>query len=98
MSAAAPRIDSRLHAALARLDDGSIRIAELNRRLGHVADDLGLARPSYEHVRRLVHAQRRLGAYPSAGEILLDIATTKRPPTAIMEHALGILPPDPHSK
>ena len=93
MTVAAPRIDARLHAALARVDDASLPIAEVNRRLGLVAGWLGVPRPSYEHVRRLVHAQRRLGAYPTAGDVLLQIAANERPPTAIMEHLLGIGPP-----
>jgi len=92
MPAAAPRIDSRLHAALARIDDGSLPIAEITRRLGSVADWLEIPRPSYEHIRRLVHAQRRRGAYPTAGDILLQIAANERPPAAIMEHLLGLGP------
>ena len=78
MPAAARRIDSRLHAALARIDDGSLPLAEITRRLGSVADWLEIPRLSHEHVRRLVHAQR--GAYPTAGDILLQVAANQRPP------------------
>jgi hypothetical protein len=57
--AAAPRYDPRLRRALAALDDRTIPIAETCRRLGAVAEALGVPRPSYVHVRRLVHAERR---------------------------------------
>jgi hypothetical protein len=42
-----PRIDQRLVAEIARLDDPTLPIAETNRRLGVVAEGLGLLRPSY---------------------------------------------------
>jgi hypothetical protein len=45
----APRIDSRLVAAAERLDNETTPIAETNRRVGAVAAELGLLRPSYEH-------------------------------------------------
>src|SRR5204862_47272 len=50
-----PRIDERLVAALARLDDPTLPIAETNRRLGVVAEGLGLIRPSYQQVRIIDH-------------------------------------------
>ena len=53
-----PRYDLRLLEALRRLDDGKLPMAEVCRRLGAVADELGLMRPSYVHVRRLILAQR----------------------------------------
>lgn len=56
--ALAPRYDVRLLRALSRLDDRSRPIAETCRRLGEVADALGLTRPSYVHVRRIVVAER----------------------------------------
>jgi hypothetical protein len=71
---AAPRIDSRLLAALTRLDNPKRPIAETVRRLGAVADALELSRPSYEQVRFHVHAWRRGTLDPGAGEILLDVA------------------------
>ena len=79
MVSSAPRIDSRLLAALDRLDDGTVPFAEVNRRLGVVAEHLGLARPSYEQVRVAIKARRRLGASPAAGELLLDVALRARP-------------------
>jgi hypothetical protein len=76
----APNVDSRLVAALARIDDGKMPIAEACRRLGALADHLDLTRPSYEQVRVHLHAVRRRAALPGAGEILLDIALRVRPP------------------
>ena len=95
MTAAAPRIDSRLVAAIERLDDEAVRIAETNRRVGEVADALGLTRPSYEQVRTIVHEARRRGRLPSTGDVLLDIAFRTRPPSALGEHLAGVLPPEP---
>jgi hypothetical protein len=54
----APRYDPRLVAALVDLDDRSLPIAEICRRLGDVAVSIGVSRPSYVHVRRLVRAKR----------------------------------------
>lgn len=59
MTSQAPRYDERLRTALVRLDDGRMPIAELHRRVGDLADELGLTRPGYAHVRRIVKAERR---------------------------------------
>jgi hypothetical protein len=91
--AAGPRIDTRLLAALERLDDHDVPIAETHRRLAHVARRLRLFRPSYEQVRRLVHLARRKGRTPSAGDVLLGIAFNVRPPTDLMDYLLDTLPP-----
>lgn len=90
MPAAAPRIDSRLVAALAWIDNGRIPIAEVNRRVGLVAARFGLPKPSYEQIRVHVHTERRHGETPSAAEILLDIMVRARPPEALLEHVSGL--------
>jgi hypothetical protein len=82
---AAPRIDDRLLAALARLDKRGRPIAETHRRLGRVADTLELTRPSYEQVRVHVHALRRRELNPGAGDILLDIAFQRRTGEALRD-------------
>jgi hypothetical protein len=82
---AAPRIDPRLLAALARLDKPGRPIADTHRRLGSTAERLGLPRPSYEQVRVLVHALRARRRGPGVGELLLDIALQKRPPEAVID-------------
>jgi hypothetical protein len=90
----APRLDSRLVAAIERIDDPTVPIAETNRRVGEIAELLGFARPSYEQVRTIVHRARRRGRHPGAGEILLDVALRARPPIALEEYLTGTLPPE----
>jgi hypothetical protein len=90
---AGPRIDSRLVAALERLDRPGIPIAETNRRVGRLARELGLVRPSYEQVRTLVHDARRRGRRSGIGDVLLDVAFRVRPPTALGDYLAGTLAP-----
>ena len=85
MALQAPRIGPTLLEAIERLDDDSLPIAEVNRRVGALASHLGLARPSYEQIRVLVYAHRRRGLAPTAGQILLDVAVRSRPPEALLE-------------
>ena len=85
MPAAAPRIDERLVAALVRLDKPGRPIADTHRRLGIVAEGLGMTRPSYRQVRVIVHALRARRRGPGAGELLLAIALQKRPPESVIE-------------
>jgi hypothetical protein len=89
MVVAAPRIDSRLAAAVAWLDDQQQPIAETNRRVGALARDLGLARPSYQQIRMLVHEHRRRRLQPTAGQVLLDVSLRARPPEALLEYLAG---------
>jgi hypothetical protein len=79
MTEAAPRIHPALRAALERLDRRGRPIAETHRRLGAVADLLGLPRPSYQRTRELVHEHRRRTLAPSAGRILLEVALSQTP-------------------
>ncbi len=70
-----PRIDPQLVAAIARLDDGAIPIAEVCRRLGSEPESAGLTRPSYERIRELVHlsrAVRELRLGPSALQLIWE--------------------------
>jgi hypothetical protein len=89
----APRLSPRLVAALERLDDGKLPIAELLRLVGAEADRLGLPRPSYERVRVLAHELRARRAEPTTGEVLWDVAWRVRPPDAITKHISGTLDP-----
>jgi hypothetical protein len=84
-----PRIDERLVAAIARLDDPTLPIAETNRRLGMVAEGLELIRPSYQQVRVIVHQLRSQYRSPRLGTILLDISYGVRPPQAIYDLVTG---------
>jgi len=77
--ASAPKIDSRLLAALVELDDDNVAIADTHRRLGQLADRLGLTRPSYQQTRVLVHLNRENKVNPGAGALLLEVALRSRP-------------------
>ena len=92
---AGPPIDTRLIAALERLDKQGRPIMETYRRVAAVARELQLVRPSYEQVRILVHRARARGRYPSAGDMLLGIAFNTRPPTAVIDYLVGTLPDAP---
>jgi hypothetical protein len=54
----APRYDIRLVDAVRLLDDRRQPIAETCRQVAAVAERLGLPRPSYVHLRRVVHRER----------------------------------------
>lgn len=93
----APRLDPRLHRRLARLDRPAIPIAETHRRLCAYACSLGLFRPSYEHVRRLVHGVRalRLGRAArrrATAALLIEVAYNLKPPGALVDRALDAGP------
>ena len=93
----AARVTTRLLALIVELDDRSRPIAETCRRVGAEAERHGLTRPSYERVRTLVHATRRLRRRrePSTVQVLLDVlASRSRPPQAFLDHVAGVgLPP-----
>jgi hypothetical protein len=89
----APRIAPVLVEALVELDDRDVPIAEINRRLGGRAEELGLRRPSYERVRELVHelrALRPLRRGPTTRQVILDILFRARPPDAFLDHISGV--------
>ena len=85
MPRAAPHVDARLVAGLARLDTTGRPIAETHRMLGFLADDLELTRPSYEQARTIVHLLRSARRSPALGQVLLDITMRVRPPEAILD-------------
>ena len=74
-----------MRAGIERLDDERLPIAEVHRRVAALASHLGYSRPSYQQVRVLVHEHRRRGLAPTAGQILLDVASRGRPPEALLE-------------
>ena len=86
----APRISPRLVKALVRLDRIDVPIAETNRRVGAEAERLRLPRPSYERVRELVHASRRLQRGPSTASVLFDVALRARAPEELLDHLAGV--------
>lgn len=59
MTATSPRLDARLVAAAFVLDDRTESMAETWRRVGEVADLLGVPRPGYDTIRVLLHTSRQ---------------------------------------
>ena len=93
MLRSAPRLDTRLIAAIERFDDLRRPIAETNRQIGLVAEAIGLARPSYEQVRTIIHSQRSgRRRSPEIGPVLLDIAFRVAPPEALLDVLAGTGP------
>jgi hypothetical protein len=84
------RISPRLLEALVKFDDRTVPIAETCRRVGGEAERLGLPRPSYQRVRELVHASRRIRRGPSTAAVLADVAFRARPPEALLDHLSGV--------
>jgi hypothetical protein len=84
-----PRSDERLVAALRRLDDPTLPIAETNRRLGVVAESLGLIRPSYQQVRIILHALRAQQRPTRVGEMLLESSWRIKSPEAVVDFISG---------
>ena len=54
----APRYDPQILLAVRALDDRAEPMAEISRRVGATAAELGLPKPSYVHLRRLIVAHR----------------------------------------
>jgi hypothetical protein len=51
--------DPRISALVAALDQDGMPAAETCRRVGAATEEIGLIRPSYQHVRRVVRVERR---------------------------------------
>jgi hypothetical protein len=79
---------------LVKADSLSVPIAETCRRVGAEADRIGLARPSYERVRLLVHEARRIRRGPGTARVLADVAFRVRPPEAVLDHISGVGVPE----
>jgi hypothetical protein len=59
VTATSPRLDRRLRAAAVEVDDPSLPVAETWRKVGLEAEELGLPRPGYDTIRRIVRDHRR---------------------------------------
>jgi hypothetical protein len=76
VTATSPRLDPRLAAAALVLDDRRLPYAETCRRVGQVADRLGLPRPAYDTIRILLRSSRersdeiRRALEPVVGDLL----------------------------
>jgi hypothetical protein len=91
----APRIDQRLLAAVAELDRPGRPIAETNRRVGEIANRLGLPRPSYEQVRAVVHAARNGRRVYGWRDLASDISFRTRSPRAAVDALIDRAPVTP---
>ena len=76
-------------AATIRADDEKRPIAETYRTVAVLAERIGLPRPSYESIRRVVHATRSGKRDPSIGQVLLDIDLRRRHPEEIVDALAG---------
>jgi hypothetical protein len=85
---AAPRLDHRLLAAIGDLDRRDRPIAETNRRVGLVASQLGLPKPSYEQVRTVVHASRNGKRYYGLVDAYIDLTFQTAPAPEIVRRVL----------
>jgi hypothetical protein len=90
VTTSAARLTTRLLAAIERIDDGKLPLAEIARRVGAEADRLGLTRPGYERVRQLIHETRALRAArgPSALRILLEDGAAGGPTRRTLDEIL----------
>ncbi len=71
----APRYDERIIDAVLALDDRGQPLAEISRRVAAHVEQLGITRPSYVHLRRLILAEReRRDEQRRRSEELLQIA------------------------
>jgi hypothetical protein len=75
MVASAPRYSARIPDLIRALDDRSESIAEIARRVCAAAEKSGLTRPSYVHLRRLIHEERRRqdDFRELSGEVAIDL-------------------------
>jgi hypothetical protein len=54
----APRYSQQIFDAVRALDERNLPMAETCRRVGQAAEQMGLPRPSYSHLRRFIVAER----------------------------------------
>jgi hypothetical protein len=80
--------DPRIAVLVVELDADDLPMAETWRRVGRAAVRLGLHRPSYGHVRRLVRIERRRRQLEARGRAVLGRAATTlaagRVPSAVL--------------
>jgi hypothetical protein len=91
---AAPLSSKPLRRKLKRLAEQPLSIAEINRRVGERAWELGLVRPSYHRVRQLVHEERDRLREPSWGQLLFEVDARLRTPDALLDKLAGTFPMD----
>jgi hypothetical protein len=88
MAGGAPRLPWPLVAEVRSTDDGRRPIADVWRDACAFAERRGFARPSYEHVRRLVLRERAIRELPGVAEPLVDGWFRARSPESAVEEAV----------
>ena len=68
--------DPRIAVLVTELDESDVPMAETWRQVSSAAERLGMRRPSYQHVRRLVRIERRRRRLEAAGREVLGRAAT----------------------
>lgn len=80
--------DPRVAVLVVELDSADVPMAETWRAVGAAADRLGMPRPSYQHVRRLVRIERRRRQLEARGRAVLGRAAATmaagRVPSAVL--------------
>jgi hypothetical protein len=80
--------DPRIAVLVVELDRDEVSMAQTWRDVGRAAERLGMRRPSYQHVRRLVRIARRRRQLEAAGRAVLRRAATTlaagRVPSAVL--------------
>ena len=87
MARSAPRLPWPLVAEIRKLAGQRNSIADICRDAGAFAERNGFDRPSYEHVRRLVHRERALRELPHPGDALVDGWLRARSPENAVDEA-----------
>jgi hypothetical protein len=91
-----PAVEPQVRLLIRQLDDGSCAIAGIWREAGHRARSRKCLQPSYESVRRIVHADRRAAraAWPNysrlkrAAVLLWELAFQTRDPRLVILDAI----------
>ena len=80
--------DPRIAVLVVELDRDDVAMAQTWRLVGEAAERLGMRRPSYQHVRRLVRIERRRRQLEARGRAVLGRAATTlaagRVPSAVL--------------
>ena len=87
MARSAPRLPWPLVVEIRNLALPGRPIADVCRDACAFAEQNGFCRPSYEHVRRLVHRERALRELPRAGDALLEGWLRARSPENAVDEA-----------
>jgi hypothetical protein len=75
-------------AAIGGLDSRDVPIAEVWRRSCDLAELIGVSRPSYEQIRRLVHRERRIRDLSGGLDLVADVLSPTRSPVHAMDELI----------